>query len=241
MKRWVHASQDANLTLNLDVVTSITLVDNVFEFDPRNHQRSISIESANQIRDDYSSMTREQLLSLPRKDLDAIQDITVLRKLKVDELNLAQKLLVARANSEYRDESSPAEVKQILQKIKECKTYFIWRSAKNDSFAKEVEKLGGEVDNSDLRKIVRQLDVSDFTEFRLSYLDVNWNSLLIVLEYRGSYTFKALEDDGEPVTVTDLDLYIKIDVDNIDGRGVGAMSFHHPEFKMKHPYTDNDN
>jgi len=241
MKKWVHASQNENLALNLERITSITLVDNAFDFDPRNHQRSISIESAKQIRNDYSSMTREQLLSLPKKELDAIKDVTVLRKLKVTELNPAQKVLVGRANFEYRYEASPEEVKKILQKIKECKTYFIWGSRKNESFAREVEELDGEVDNSDLRKIVRQLDADDFTEFRLSYLDINWNSLLMVLEYRGSYTFKALEEDGEPVTVTDLDLYIKIDVDNIDGQGVGAMSFHHPEFKMKHPHANNDN
>lgn len=239
MKRYIHAAEVDNSILDLLNITSITLVDNAFDFEPRNHEASISITSAKNLRKDYSNMTREQLLTeLTKKELARIEDITILRKLKKDELTPAQQILVGKANEKYSDESSPKEIQKVLDKLKQCKSFFIWGTTKNKSFYHEIEELGGQVDNSDLKRIVKKLEVNDFTEFTLSYLDANWNSLLMIAEYRGEYTFKADDESGQDVTIKELDLYIKIDISDIDGKGVGAMSFHHPEYKMKHPHAN---
>ena len=237
MKRYIYARSIDSLILNLSQVTSLTLVDDAFEFEPRDHQRSISITSAEKFRKDYFTMSRQQLLELPEKELASIKDIFVLRKLKKNELTLAQQLLVKKANMEYSDKSSPKEIQKVLDKLKECKSFFIWPTTKNVSFYHEIEALGGQVENSDLKKIVKQLQVKDFTEFTLSYLDDNWNSLLMVAEYRGQYTFKSGDEGGQDVTVDNLDLYIKLDINDLNGKSIGAMSFHNPEFKMKHPYA----
>lgn len=239
MKRYVHAVDIDDTILDLIKVTSITLVDNAFDFEPRNHEASISVTSAKKLKKDYSNMTREQLLNeLTEKELANIKDVTVLRKLKKDELTLDQQILVGQANEKYSDKSSPREIQKVLDKLKQCKSFFIWGTTKNKSFYHEIEELGGQVDNSDLKKIIKMLEVKDFTEFTLSYLDTNWNSLLMVAEYRGEYTFKADDEDGQDVTIKNLDLYIKIDINGLDGEGVGAMSFHHPDYKMKHPHAN---
>lgn len=237
MKRLIYSKTSKEFELHLTKITSLILVDNAFEFNPRNHANSISIDSAKKLRKDYSKMTREQLLELPKKELASIRDITVLRKLKLEDLDLAQKLLVAQANEKYSDVSTRIKVQEVLDRLKECKSFFIWRTAKNLSFVNEIENLGGQVENSDLRKIVHSLKVEDFTEYTLSYLDDNWNSLLMVAEYNGDYTFKAIDEDGEDVTVKGLDLYIKLDINELNGESIGAMSFHRPEFKMNHPYS----
>ena len=238
MKRYVKTDISEKLIFYLTKITSVTLVDNAFEFSPRDHENSISITNAKKIRTDYSSMSREQLLALPKKELSSIRDVNVLRKLKVDELDLAQRVLVGKANAEYRDISTRSKVSEVIQKLKQCKSFFIWGSKKNKGFISEINEMGGEVENSDVRKIVHSLNVKDFTEFRLSYLDANWNSVMMVLEYKGDYTFKSLDENEDGVTVKGLDLYIKLDIDTEDGEGIGAVSFHHPEFKMEHPYAD---
>lgn len=237
MKRYIYSRTTPNLKFYLTEITSMVLVPNAFEFNPRDHINSISITSAKQIRKDYAAMSREQLLKLPKKELASISNIDVLRKLKVDELTLAQKVLVGQANRDYRDIGTKSKVKKTVEKLKECKSFFMWPTKKNEDFVKEVNKLGGEVDNSDVRKIVHSLKPEDFTEFRISYLDASWNSAMAVFEYKGDYTFDNLDEDKPGVEVKDLDLYIKIDYNTETGQGMGSVSFHHPEFKMNHPYA----
>lgn len=241
MKRYLHTNVNSEFKFYLTDIASITLVENAFDFNPRDHVYSVSVTSAKKLRKDYTVMSKEQLLALPKKELAAINNINVLRKLDVTDLTPAQKVLVGQANKDYRDIGTKNKVKKVLEKLKECKAFFIWPSKKNRSFIAEVRDLGGEVENSDVRKIIHSLKPEDFTEFRISYLDQNWNSIMAVFEYRGDYTFKAIDTDGYDVQVKDLDLYLKIDFDTEDGQGIGAVSFHHPEFRMNHPYADDNN
>lgn len=239
MKRYIHSKTTEQLNMNLLEVTSITLVADASDFSPRNFVNSISITSAKQLRKDYHSMEREDLIAELTKDqLAAIRDIEVLRKLDLEDLTLAQRVLVGQANREYSDKLSRTKVRAVLDKLKKCEIFFIWPTAKNRSFLQEIKELGGQVELSDVRNIVHSLSIEDFTDSTLSYLDTNWNSVLIIFEYKGDYTFKAIKEGGQDVTVAGLELYIKLDIDEKDGEGIGAVSFHHPEFKMSHPYKE---
>lgn len=238
MKRYVYSRSAERLELNLAEIESITLVADAFDFSPRDFTDSISITSAKQLRKNYYSMTREQLLSLPKKELASIKDVDVLRKLDFSDLDPAQQVLVGQANRNYRDKLTKSKVNKILEKLKACNSFFIWPTKKNNSFMKEIQNLGGQIELSDVRNIVHSLTIGNFSDSTLSYLDVNWNNVLMIFKYSGDYTFKSIDGSEQGVTVSSLEIYIKLDVDNVDGRGIGAVSFHKPEYKMSLPYKN---
>lgn len=239
MKRWIHAKEEMNyLPIIIDRIDSITIVDNAMNYSPKDHKASISITSAKHASKDYASMSHEELLQLSKRERESIRNVEVLRKLDKAELSPQQRRELYQANSENFDVKIN-QLKQILTKLKECNKFYLWGTDKNDSFIDEIQSLGGDVTSKDAKNIIRQLHIKDFSYGTYSYLDTNWNSLLIVFEYKGDYTFKGdPEEHTKDVTVTDLDLYIKIDVDTVTNRGIGVMSFHHPEGKMQHPYSD---
>ena len=75
--------------------------------------------------------------------------------------------------------------------------------------------------------IINDLSYSNGYKYsKLSYADQNWNALLLIFTYQGSYTFQPLKSNDEPVTVDSLDVYIKIDVDTETDEGYAAISFH---------------
>ena len=99
---------------------------------------------------------------------------------------------------------------------------------------------GALIQDSDVRNIVQRLHVKDYSYSTYSYIEANWNALLVVFEYSEPYTFEAVDPGSNPdgVTIDNFDVYIKIDVNNKTHEGYGVMSFHSPEFSMNHPYSE---
>lgn len=240
MKKWVHAKQDLNLIqIHIDRIESITVVDNAANYSPKDFKASISITSAKAASRDYASMSHDELMQLSKKERESIHNVEILRKLNKNELSPQQQRELYQANSEHFYDMKIKDIKAILQKLKECKKFYLWGTDKNDSFIDEIQELGGDVTAKDIKNIIHNLHVRNFSSYTYSYLDVNWNSLLIVFRYYGDYTFKGdPEEDTTDVEVADLELYIKIDIDKVTNRGIGVMSFHHPERSMKLPHAD---
>ena len=234
MKRMITSSIESNYISISDInIVSVVLTDDIEDYNPRDR----SIYSASKTKIDYSTLTRDQLLGLPERTLQNIHDVRILRKLNRDELTLQQQREVAIANQE-NFESELKEVKAGLAKLKACHKVYIWDTEKNNTFIDTVYKMGGEVTDKDALNIIHNLHVKDYSYSTYSYIDKNWNSLLMIFEYNNPYTFGPAEDEGEPVQVDNLDIYIKIDVDKETRRGYAAMSFHAPEGQMHHPYAD---
>lgn len=231
MKRYIHSAEENINSLEITEIVSIVLVDDVEDYNPR-EEVVFASKGVN-----YSNLTREQLLQLPKKELERIHDVEVLRKLKRDELTLNQYMELSNANKENFVDTIK-KVKEILLKLKSKNKVFITWSQKNQSFADKLAEMGADITDVDARNILRQLHVKDYSYSTLSYLDRNWNALLMVFEYKGPYTFKSVEEGGHDVTVDSLSVYIKIDVDNETKKGYAVMSFHDPEFDLKHPYKD---
>lgn len=231
MKRYIHSAEEAITSLEIDEIVSIVFVDDVEDYNPR-EEVALASKGVN-----YNNLTREQLLQLPKKELERIHDVEVLRKLKRDELTLNQYMELSNANKENFVDTIK-KVKEILFKLKSKNKVFITWSQKNQSFADKLAEMGADITDVDARNILRQLHVKDYSYSTLSYLDRNWNALLMVFEYKGTYTFKSVEEGGHDVTVDSLNVYIKIDVDNETKKGYAVMSFHDPEFDLKHPYKD---
>lgn len=187
---------------------------------------------------DYRSLTREELLSLPKKELEKISDIDILRKLDYDDLTIQQKRDVSLANQEkFTDNSS--KVKQILSELRNCHSFHINDSEKNDTFFDEIYNRGGIITDEDARNIIYQLHVKDYSESTYSYLRKNWCSLLYIFDFNKPYEFKSNNPESDnKILVPDMDVYIKIDVDNKTRNGYAVMSLHRPEYKMNHPYKN---
>lgn len=230
MKRYVHSNEEVvgsltyseiielleNITIN-----SLVLAGSLDDYRPRDR-----VVASTPL--DYGSMTREQLLQLDKKELAKITDIDALRRLKKEELTPMQNINVYKANQE-KFEVPIKTVKEILQRIKECRRYLVWNTSKNDTFANKIYDLGGEIEYKDIKNIIRSLHVKDYTACTYSFLNDNWSNLLIIFEYKGSYTFGPAEENGHPVTVDNLKIYIKIDIDCDADIGYGIMSFHRLE------------
>lgn len=230
MKRWIHGAIDASDFEIKDIMT-VVLVDDIDAYHPRNPHISASVKGT---KVDYTSLTHDQLMQLNSKERESIHDINVLRKLKLDELSPQQLIEVTHANKE-NFHLSPNKVKDILNKLQNCSNFHIWDTEKNKTLMDKIWKLGGSVSDTDARNIINMLKVNNYVESTLSYLDTNWNNLLMVFGYEGGYTFEPSRN-GKPVTISNLNLYIKIDVDSETRLGYAVMSFHDAEFKMSYPY-----
>lgn len=234
MKKWIHATENLSIQdIQIDKIISVVLVDDVRDYYPKD--KYIFADE----RIDYTAYTRQQLLQLPKREFENISNIRVLRKLDVKDLNPMQKRIVEQANKENFQDTIK-KVKEILTRLKNCHAFHIDPTAKNDSFVQEIFELGGSVTDIDARNIIHSLHVKDYSYSTLSYLDKNWNSLLMIFGYNRPYTFKPIEGDptSKPVTIESADLYIKIDVETSTRNGYTAMSFHHPDFKLNYPYKD---
>ena len=236
MKRLIRCNSDScDDYIEISEIVSIVLVDDVDNYSP--WQEYIQ-SSSSKGKFGYTGVTRGELLALSEKERNKISDIDALGKLDIDELTPMQQRLVTQANSD-KFNVKIKEVSQILSKLKERKKLSVWDAEKNDSFFSQIEALGGSVSDRDVRNIIQRLQVRDYCYSTYSHLRRNWNSILIVFNYKGEYTFEGYGDAGEvPVTVSNLDIYIKIDVDSLSKKGYSVMSFHNPEFKLPHPYKD---
>lgn len=235
MKKWIHETEEQhNQEIHINEIVSVVLVDDISILDAYN-PRDYAVYGASL---NYNEMTTAQLLQLSPKELEKITDIRTLRKLPKESLTVSQQMQVAQNNAR-NFESTIKEVKNALAKLKDCNAFYISPSTKNRSFAAKLHELGCILRDEDAAEIIDQLHVKDYSYSTLSYLDKNWNALLMVFEYKGDYTFQPpRKSNASPVTLTGMDIYIKIDVDTRTENGYAAMSFHDPEFKLNHPYKD---
>lgn len=232
-RRSIQFDPDISVEDILNNIISVTLVSDINDYSAR-HLHIFANESKNS---KYAWMTREELLNLPEKERAKIHDISILRKLRKSELTPQQQMEVYKANSD-NFVCKISDVKSILAKLKNCDSFHISDTDKNKSFSNKIWQLGGRLRDDDAWDIVQELHVSDYSYSTYSYLDRNWNSLLVVFEYKGEHTFRARDKRSEGVTVTNMDVYIKIDIESETHDGYAIMSFHEPEFKMSHPYKD---
>lgn len=222
MKKWLH---DTVPQIHIEKILSLVLVGDAEHYEPRDEYISASKKPFDK---DYTSLSREQLLQLSKKELERVHDVNVLRKLRSDELTILQRREVTQANL-GKFQSSKSEVANVLEKLRSQKTVFVWPTSKNQTFLTELQEKGCDATPRDVRNIIAKLNVSDYKYSTLSYLDTNWNALLMVFRFDDTYTFNSYEGDGT-VTVDNLEIYIKIDVETETGNGYAAMSFHRPEF-----------
>ena len=230
MKRYIHSSaEDLDLPFDLQDLTieSVVFVSDAREYRPGD---SFISASADVPRANYSSMTREQLLQLPKKERERIHDVDVLRKLRRDELTLQQQRDVTQANMHYKFKRSEKDVTAILGKIANDRAIFIFPTQKNQDFYESIAAKGGDVTRRDVANVVRMLTYSDYQNSTYSYLDWDWGAELMVFHFSGSYAFSSAEDPTQKIEASDFKIYIKLDVETVQRDCHVALSFHEPTF-----------
>lgn len=238
MKKLVYAYSNSTLNNILDDIECIVLVDDAMQMSPR---RDIVFASEDKYHDKYFYMglTREQLLQLPKREFKNLKDLEILRKLNKEDLTPDQARILYQANRDKFITKKP-QVIDALNKIQACEHVRVGMFPNTLDFYNQILKRGGQVTDRDVKTIVDTLTLNDYYRSTFSTLDQNWNSLLMIFGYKGMYTFPPKEENGNSVTISHLDLYIKIDIDSISGSGYGVMSFHNPEYEMTDfPYRDN--
>ena len=90
------------------------------------------------------------------------------------------------------------------------------------------------VDNISVVKKV----LKDYSYSTISYDDNHWNSTLMVFEFNGNYQFMKVIDHAKAANLAKVDIYIKLDTDKLKNESECVVSFHDPEFTLKHPYSN---
>ncbi len=238
MKKLIYSRSNANDDSLLERVECLMLVNDALQESPR---RSLVFAAKKEYHDKYFYMglTRNQLLQLPKRELESLKDVEILRKLNKGDLTPDQARILYQANRDKFITKKP-QVIDALNKIQACEHVRMNMFPNTLDFYNQIIKRGGQVTDSDVKTIVDTLTLENYYRSTFSTLDKNWNSLLMIFGYEGMYTFPPKEDNGNSVTISHLDLYIKIDIDSISGSGYGVMSFHNPKYEMTDfPYRDN--
>ena len=241
MKIYAHTKSNPQSTSDIDinqllgVIKSVVFVDDVDNYQPKDNH----VYGASRFNSNIGDMSRQELLQLPKKQLESITDVNILRKLHFNDLTFNQQRMLTLAN-DTNFISNLSDVKNFLIKLKQCRIFRVWDTDKNNSFADMLYNQGALVQDSDVKNIVQRLHVKDYSYSTYSYIEANWNALLVVFEYSEPYTFEAVDPDSNPdgVTIDNFDVYIKIDINNKTHEGYGVISFHNPEFSMNHPYSE---
>lgn len=235
MKRYIHSSSET-LDISFSISDVLTKIVSIIYSDDAEHisPRDTYVFGSSKI--DYSKLTREQLLGLPERILHNIRDIKALRKLKRDELTMMQYMLVFNANQRDEFLSSKKDAKAALDAMKACHIFIVWGTQKNGAPYSLIWDNGCELTQKDVRTIIHDLDISDYSYSKLSTIDSSWNELLMIFGYSKPYTFEPRDPKGTPFTLNGIEIYIKIDIDSDTGEGYAVLSFHEAEHSIKYPF-----
>lgn len=225
MKKYIKSSSELKFMIDIDnlKIQSIVIVDDATEYDPKRDYVSAS-EYYKGL--DVTKMNHDELMELPPKVRGNIKDIPTLRKLKYDELTVQQKHDVTNSNKYYDVPMTTAEKKKLLQKVQSCTYIYIKPRKKNNDFRKMLLDHGARLNDDCAKDIIDSLTYRDCKAVRYSYDEDNWNAVLMIFECSGSFKFPSATKGEGPIIISDLELYIKIDVDNESDDGYVAISFH---------------
>lgn len=232
MKRYIRSSGQPTLTL-CDLIEKIDAI--VICDDAESEDVFQYIRSAESL--DYNRMSVEEVKKLDEADRSKITNIDLLRKLPLELLDPNQQRLVYQSNKDEQVPIKITEVKRILNMLRECDD--IYRQGyrrKNKTFSDSLRSEGIIITDADVKNIVHELYVKDFSHGKYSYEIDSWCRLWAVFEFNGSYTFH--NRNGNEVVKNNFRIYIKIDSKQDDNGSVAVISFHEPEFNLKHPYKN---
>ena len=226
MNRYIQSSESV-CYIDFDAlqISSIVVVSDARSYEPKD-DFIYDVYASKKIDFNFNNYDDNELLDLDDKILHNIHDMAVLRRLPESRLSEQQKREITQFNKVYEFRLTHKQYDAIISKLKDSSIYIVPR-AKNDEFQKYIESQGGRIHDEDVENILDLLSFSNGYKYcKYSYDSSRWNAMLMVFQYKGSYTVQPKRRNEAPVTVDNLDIYIKIDVDNKTNRDYAAISFH---------------
>ena len=241
MKKYVKSNlTDYPSLLDIEEISSIIYVDDISEvehYDTSSMLDSAYIQASDADTLDYSTWTRAQLLELKQKnpmEFNKIRSDKVLFEiLKHEDLTLEQ-LMYANGRKTMERDVSIDEIKHMLKLFRECTDFYRVPSNKNREFIKYLKGYGITLAQVDIENIMHNLHIQDFSEGRYSTDGDYWGHALILFEFRDpTFTFSC--GKSLPKSELPLKIYIKVDENLSTKESVSVVSFHKPDYVMKHP------
>ena len=240
MKKYVKATaENESPLLSIEEISSVIYVEDpdALEWYDTSSLMSGYVKAAKTAEPDYTKWSREQLLQLKEQDFnkfDRIRNDKVLFKiLKYEDLTPNQ-LLYANGRKSVSRDVTTKEIKHILKLLRVCDDFYRVPSDKNKEFIAYLKKYGISLTQTDIKNIMSNLHIQDFSEGRYSNDGDYWGHALIVFEFRDP-TFKFSCGKSLPESDLPMKIYIKINEDLSTKESVAVVSFHKPEYEMKHP------
>lgn len=244
MKRYIRTTTEEEASLlAIKEISSVVYVEDPNElewYDTSSLMPTECVQAAKSTVPDYSTWTRDQLLQLKEQDFikfDRIRNDKVLFQiLKYEDLTPNQ-LLYANGRKTVSRDVKLKEITHILKLLKICDDFYRVPSSKNREFIDYLKKYDISLKQSDIKNIMHNLHIQDFSEGRYSNDGNYWGYALIIFEFRDP-TFKFSCGKSLPDTELPLKIYIKIDENLSTKESVAIISFHSPEYKVERP-TEN--
>lgn len=232
MKRYLKTSNyiQTDLAELIREIDAIVFCDDAFSEDVFQYIRSAKSF-------DYNKLSVDQAVNLSDSDRAKITNIDLLRKLPLELLTTNQQIKVYQANKSDQITIKIQDVKNILTMLKNCND--IYRQGyrrKNKEFSDTLRAEGIVIRDVDVTNIVKQLSVKDFSHGKYSYELDSWCHLWAVFEFNNAYTFH--DNQGNEIVKQNFRVYIKIETKEDNNGSVAVISFHDPEFDLKHPYKN---
>lgn len=220
-----NSEQVVHLTDLFDEIISIVYADHIEDF-------RYSTITASEEEDidyiDYMDYSDNELIKLPSEELKLIDDLDVLDRIRKLDKSLLTQQQINILRDEYRTKViiDKSDVKEILNRLKKCDSFYRVRRDKNVAF--EV-KHGLKM--QDYLDIIHELDLSDYVNCTKSIDRKYLGNDIIVFMPKGDFVLC----NGK--TINNFCIYIKIDLTDTDDV-IAVISFHDTNKEDYKPYKD---
>ena len=189
-----------------------------------------TIAAADDIGNDNDNLTYtlsdEKLRKLSDERISLITDGPLLHriyKLMPEKLSDEQLQLLKEYYTKTRFEMDEADIKTFLNKLQTCKT--IIYDHKHQKTKEFILDSGKKIRDDDCLEIIKSLTVEDYSENMYSGNSRFFGDELIVFKPYADWQLNT----GE--IITDLCIYVKLDIDLTDGTTVAIISFHDAKYE----------
>ena len=224
MKLYIRSSESNDNVMQLSELLSQIDMNVVFVDDFSLYNRA-SIECS--ATENYNDYTDEELAALDKSEVNQITDVKTLMRIgKINRklLTPAQKLIVTK-EYERKAEAPKDTVKFILNDLRQKKYAAFMPYSKNFGF---MQKYG--ITPDDALYAVQHLTIGDYVADTQNVLPTYYGDKLIIFEPTRAL---PLKNGGK---ITNVIIYIKIDLDLSKGDGVYLISFHDTDTEDHKPY-----
>jgi len=233
MKRLLKQSEaNPHLSDFVDKITNIIICEDI-DRTPLRISASDELDDDSELSDEqfYLTMTNEQLMQLPEDEIRTFSNVELIGRIaKVAPYKLsAQQLKLLKEAYKRKVVLSQDDVEKILRMLRQCSSISYENvHRKTNEFARDLE---GVLREDDCLDIIHQLTIEDYVASSKSINIGHLGNNIIIFEPDADW------ETNDGAVLTDLKIYVKLDIDETTKTAVALISFHEASRKDdKYPY-----